>query len=295
MAQLSVLAPDQESYRKKRNGTVNSTLPPSSKLIIPVERVELHPDHGYLLYKKGMKHPTKGLVYPEALKGINTAKRVLMVFFWSMQKPIFWPTLILFLFSRNKMKKIEHMLEQYQNAVINTVQDHFLDHDKMTPVAREVEKFITVFLKVLRINDTLSENIAAIVASMFEYDDAYRYRLQDIASETSKLKLLGDLPREATKLITIYASREESKKMIQDFKVVMVFLKYFLKLNKDLKFAFDAALHGLDFEKLQYDEIDSYNILLKAGYDYKGKTYEERYAEFLIMHDGIQPECYVID
>ena len=296
MPEFTIPMPANEAFRKKRNHTVNGTLASSARIIFPLEKIELTKEHGYLIYKKGLLFPTKGLVYPEAVKAINVAKKGFMTILWTLKSPLTFPTTFLFLCSsfKKKVQIIQEMLQRHWTVTSHVLEEHLLEHENQVPVAKELEKFVTVFLKVLGIEDETAERTAATIAAIFEYDDAYRYRLQDILSETTKDKLLEDPVKEMTRLAQIYAEREESERMAQDFKT-LVLLSHIIKRHKRLNFAFQCALGAVNFKGLQYDEIDYYNVLYKGGFNFLGRTFESRYQEFLNKHNGIQPEYYTID
>lgn len=297
MAEFGIPMPANESFRTKRGSTINSLMPSSSKILFPLEKIDLSREHGYLIYKKGLLKPSKGLVYPEAVKAINTAKKALMTILWFLKSKWSWGLIAVFALLPRKKKVviIEKILSRYWSIVCHILEQHQLEHHYQVPTAKEVEKFVSVFLKVYGINDDISDKFASVVATIFEYDDAYRYRLQDICSETSAALLLADPIKEISRLLPIYQKREfQSERLFNDVKSVTL-LRYVLKFNVRLRASFNAALRGIDFKGLQFDEIDHYNILMKGGYDFLGRDFDSRYKEFLDLHGGVQPEYQIID
>lgn len=294
--QFSVPYPEGHVFKRKRNETKNSTLPAGCRIVYELDRVEYPIKGGILVYKKGLLYPTKGMVYPEAIYAINLAKGVLMEGFRLIKTWIGKIIAIFFLFQpfKFKIRTTEHLLKAYISSIYSQVENHILEIDKMTPVAQSVYYFTKTFVERIGCTEEiLLLHFPLIVATTIEYDNVYRFRLEDLCSETSR-NLLKNPRRELQRMIEIYKDREETDEVRNELVMIMQVFKLAL-LHSRVKKAFQESLDSFDFENLQYDEIDEYNVLELGGYKYMGKSWEERYQKFKNLHGGTPPQHFVID
>lgn len=131
---------------------------------------------------------------------------------------------------------------QARLALRNTPQDF------LCPVAREVAK------------------VSTLLAEILEHDQAYRFRFQDLVSETSK-DGIGNRPyRETRRLVRLYFQRESSAMSKMWWMHLLPFaMLYFVKY-----------LESLDWQKMQFDEGDRYWACKKLDYNYMGLNYWAR-------------------
>ncbi len=148
------------------------------------------------------------------------------------------------------------------------MEPHLLSENQMTAFTRECEKFIYAFSK----NGTLAQTIAHV----FEYDGAYRFRVQDLLSETTKEALTERPYRETLRLLHLNYERdgEVNRRKIGKYGRVAALLL----LLPSIRRRFREALLWCDFSALQFDDNDRYWACIKEDYNYFGKTYEERQA-----------------
>ncbi len=144
----------------------------------------------------------------------------------------------------------------------------------LTPFSLELGKFITTFLYNVGITEKTAVEFGKIVANMFEYDNAYRFRLQDLFTASS-LKDMKEKPyKEICRLLKLSKERD-SEGVSQKFRYIkpILFLAF---LIPKVKKAFIKTLDLIEFKNLQLDEIDLYWIAMRTDYDYLGMEVQER-------------------
>ncbi len=118
----------------------------------------------------------------------------------------------------------------------------------MCPVAREIKK------------------VSPLIAEILEHDQAYRFRFQDLVSETTK-DGIGNRPyRETRRLIRLYFQRESSAMGKMWWLHLLPFSMLYL-----VKY-----IEPLDWSKMQFDEGDRYWACQKKDYNYFGLSYWAR-------------------
>jgi hypothetical protein len=223
----------------------------------PVQEIEMvdYVD-GINRYMQGVSYPVKGFVFPQAVFAINIAKNAFM---FLLSNP-----LILLRWKKNK--------ERFERLAGYALENNrcYLKPEHMTPVCREICK--------LPFGKT-----AKIIGHIFEYDDAYRYRLQDIMNELDVYTLFTNPVGELLKLQDIAITRDpglaKKYQMLTPF-IWLVFI---------FKFSFLEAIKDINFNNLKPDENDKYWMSQRNDYLFFGRDYETNSA----MYEE-KPMSYII-
>ena len=257
-----------------------------------LERAEVITGKGSRLYFKGMKFPIKGWPYKEATFVCNIVKRQTMMVALSLaNKNILLPA-IGFLCTpfKRKVNLIENFLIHYNRNADYLLHDVFLEEKYMVETSSEIRKFIRNFLTQLGIKSEISEKTAEIFSTLIEYDDAYRYRLEDLLSETSKELMIRQPAKEIKKIIRIHTEREIIHPQVPAKFKSFAYIISFMMWNRKVQGAFIYSLKQSYFKNFQLDEADIYHTLLRTDYNVAGKSYEERKAIYDEYHkDGNYP------
>lgn len=223
-----------------------------------LEKLEVTETDGLLLHIQNAEYPKRGFPFPEAIAHINTIKRLLVV-----ASKVINP-LSLFFINKNKA------IEGFNEVALYNIKPYILKTEYLTPVAKEIQKIVSGFAQAIHIKQATAEQFGEIIATMIEYDDAYRYRIQDIMSLCSKSNLLENPRHELHRLLGIMFWRDSSS-MVQKFEKMMAILRipYF---NSRLK----KVLHNINLEALKLDDIDRYWVMNRSDYRFLGLPLEER-------------------
>lgn len=218
---------------------------------------------GYLAHYHDKAHPLKGFPYTSILEANNTAKR-LTIGLVMMLKPTWHP--------------IENALFQYQRLADYLYTPHYLHERYYNDCSREVFGFVFRFLRKLSFDFQLSYGIGRIVATLLEYEHVYRFRWEDIFSETTKEKLLANPRKELKRLEQVYLSRENyvGENAVSGRVKMTFMLLRFLLLVPSIRKAFKFSLRESEFKNFQFDEIEKYWADRFSGYDYGGEPYQIR-------------------
>lgn len=231
---------------------------------------------GQYVWHLGREYPRKGHVYPEALRDCYYPKRILinlLGFLASKDMILFF--LIFGLLSKSlKGRIIGRFLDKYLDICDRVLHDHYLHPQFNTTICRELSQPIMTFLVELGVEKMRAARMSLVLITILEYDMAYRLRLEDLFTETTKEKLLANPISETRRLIKILAERDWSRPhLVEKFDRFARVLKYgFFFFRKP----FRKALEPVDFSKLQFDEIDRFQVRHWKGYNWFGMTLEKR-------------------
>lgn len=255
-----------------------------------IEKIETVPGKGIQVYYKDIKYPRKGFPTPESVSAVNIVKRLFIEFIKMMGSPQFFISLILLFIFRSKKRElkdgiptgnyikissIEKLLTSFNRISYGVVSPYMLKPENMTPLASELQGVIYAFFARFGIENGISRQFALIFGTLIEYDNAYRYRLEDIFSETTKDKIVSDPYREIKRLMDIFIKREKMWMVGDKFKVLLKIISLSLLFPK-VRSSIKSAFRTCNFDRLKLDEADIYWCSTRVDYDFQGKSYEER-------------------
>ncbi len=272
MSKISIPIPAKGIFKYPSNSREQTILDEvqSSMKIIKIDGTDF--------YLEGALYPKKGFPSPESIWSANQAK----ILFVEMLK---FPFFLLFV---NK----EKLLASYNRIAMKAVRPFLLKRIHMTKTANELRDIISTFLTLIGISQQTAQDFADIFAYIIDTDDAYRYRIQDILSETKKQHILNSPIMEMDRLILILASRD-SKEVSDKFKRLSSLLSLLLLIPK-YRIAFKQSISQCTFKNLQYSEADRYWVHMKGGYDYLGLSLTQRQEQMRKIYKKI-PVFYNVE
>lgn len=288
------------------------------------DRTEYPPEGGIFTYYKGQPFPVKGFPFPEAAYANDNVKRItrFLITLFSGKEMILPILMFAILPWKFKFRKIERMVDEYLRIAIWLQNESYLKPERYSAPAKEIGGFVYEFILSLGMDKslhylitegrqsgmkrdrpegadptwvTMKDNLQSIVpalaktvATIFEYDDAYRYRVEDIASETNKAALVKNPRTEILRLLKIFVEREKTHATIMIERAVK--LLSFLLLHPKIKRAFVEAVMTVDFKRLGLDNADRYHVLPRVDYDFTGRSSEDRKRIYLEFH--MESKCH---
>lgn len=271
---LHVPYPDREIflYDDKYTSTVKE-----QDTTFMLDHVEYVPFKGVLIYIKGATYPKKGFPTPESVWAINQAKVVLREAVALFTTRTF---LIGFILTWNKKAFIERMIQSYTTIAMRSMKPYLLKGTYLCLTASAVGNTVIIFLTKLGFDQQVASELSLIVSHIFEYDDAYRYRLQDMATEMSVDILSTHRDFEIRYLMNLYREREGNAVVVKKVERVATLLRWALRL-KGVQEALQEAVK-FTVPSMRYDDADWYWVSMRGDYLFGGKTYEERYAALAV-------------
>jgi len=234
---------------------INNSLLNERQFVNSTTHFELVPYQGLLRYVEGAPYPAKGVPTPNAIFAINQVKTLVKL------ASKYSPFLIL-------VKK-ETLLKDFNLLFDKLFQPYIIKEEYLCPTAFYTQRFITNFLMNLGLDPQISQTTAHIL----EYDDAYRYRFQDIINEADLSQLQISPRKEIKRLINIYKQREENQVVKDKLEKLITPILYLLLIPKVKKAFIQAIPH---IKGIRPDPADLYWMSIRNDYLFGGKTYEER-------------------
>lgn len=243
------------------------------------ERIEYKPNEGIFVYYYGVPFPSRGVRVIESIQACLPPKRLLMnkIRFWVSFRPWY------ILYTGGWAKLIQKSLELFNDTSDLTLSPYYLKDEYYSSVVRQISKGIDTFLTEIGVNEFVSKRTAEIIGVLFEYDNAYLYRLQDIMAEARKEALLKNFAKEVSRLVQLEAERDHdiqqkgatNNDVPKKFKSAALFLKlawYIPRFRKAIK----KAVNSMDFKDFELKEGDIYHTLNYWNYDVRGIKFADR-------------------
>lgn len=255
------------------------------------ERMEYPESGGQLAWFKGVPHPAKGHPFPEAIYAVNFIKRMTRNSIIGLVQKDLWKEYLGFFLSspKQRVRKIERFLTMYTDIANRVVSPYILEDKYLTECSGEILKFTKRFLEAIGVSSEIAQNFAEVFAAQIEYDNAYRLRIEDAMSETTKERIMADPRKELVRLGEIIMSREPNHGTGESFPKILGAISKILILPWYKRMFLDCVEES-DFKNFQLDAADRYHVLLWADYNFLGKTLEERIKMYTEIHkDGFPP------
>lgn len=286
----SIPTPPKELFMHQ--GTKEQGILKENPVAFIIEKMETK-EKGIEVWYRDIPFPRKGFPTPEAVACANIVKRILIETIKTFSYPQFIISWVLALFTYTKAPKIKYghemgkervkVLEKlflsFNRICYGIMSEYILKPEYMTPLASELQGLIFVFLCRIGIEQGTARQFGLIFGAVIQYDDAYRYRIQDIFSETTKEKLESDPYKEVKRLLGLILERERDWTVQNKYKAIGKLIALPLKL-KVVKYALRSALRNCEFSRLQFDEADKYWCKNRTDYNFLGKSYGERMVGF---------------
>ena len=299
----------KELFRQKTSNDVFAQTKVKKKLIKIIADTKLGDDRGDVCTDPTHNHPKEwhhGISYPESggvfvyhlsfpypekgtrddfmMMSIQFVKRMFINWLKFATYKYVLPAYLIYLFTpwKIRIKVFEKFLEEFLNYAnfVDEVAQHFvLEPRYYSAQGRELMKGIEIFLKGIGISDELSFGTALMFIALIDNDTAYYYRIADILSETDKVTMLRDPAKEIQFLMNTFAEREGRPRLVKHFNIFGKAIKVSL-WSPRIRRAFYKAINEMDFSKLGLDEADRYHVRNMGGYNYFGRTQEDRLKEW---------------
>lgn len=250
----------------------------------PLNKIAISADFpvtgGTYVYHQGDKFPTKGWPFKEAVFATNTVKRAILnlIRFAGSSPARYFLGLFLFLPSFIQRKIMKKAMQEFADYtyIVFTNWNVLIKPNFMCDIGREVSR---VGLQMAGL-DIPSQRLVKALCMILEYDDAYRYRIQDLMGELNVVDMKKDPAKELSRLLDIAIARDPAGINEQagtgfKFNVVKNIIPFMVRLP-GVKETINTFFQYANVEKMKLDDIDFYRCLLWGDYEFGGISFAKR-------------------
>lgn len=110
-----------------------------------------------------------------------------------------------------------------------------------------------------------------IVCTVLEFDNAYRYRFQDIVVELDKVAVKKNTIRELNRLLDIMMSRENGPEVKDTWRLIKMGVRFYLRFDRKMQRMIGDILGELDLKQVELTIEDKHFAGLRQDYTFKFK------------------------
>lgn len=114
----------------------------------------------------------------------------------------------------------------------------------------------------------LRKMLRDIECMILEFDNAYRFRVQDILPELDKVALQDNPILEINRVLDIWISREKTQEIKDSWRLLKLFTSYYLRFDKKLLKIITRVLLELDIAKCAMTNEDKYFAVPRKDYHF---------------------------
>lgn len=226
---------------------------------------ELNSEGEITLTIKGCNFKWKGYSDSETMFAVNQVKAVFIENIKLLtRKQFIFGTLYTFI----SKKEIQFFIDSFNRQTFKIISPYILKYEHLSVFARELNDCIVDFMVGLGLTEESSQTFAEVFSHIIEYDNAYRFRLLDILSETTQNEL--KTPRKAI-LRLIELVKDRDNKIVSDKYIKIARLISLALLFPKVKKAFKFMVFHMQIENLQWDDSDLYWSCETKGYKFRGQ------------------------
>jgi hypothetical protein len=252
----------KKKIRLSEEGMFETVKPEPDPLKKSVEKIDFPKEGGIFTYFEGIDLPVKGYADGETVERVDEAKKMAMTMLWGLFRMSKIKFLLLLIFKR----QIEELGESLIISFWEYIHKYRPKENRYCKTVREILLlFETTDYDVE--NKVLWHRIKDNICMVLEYDDAYRYRFQDIVEELNKEDFAKNPIKEMKRLFNIIAEREDSDVMRNKWKMISSYV-FLLRLKPFFFKKLVEIVSLMELKEVKMDEADRYHAKLKVSYDF---------------------------
>lgn len=234
----------------------------------PLEKVEFPEESGVFTYMKGYDYPYRGYPYYEFVDKIDLVKKLsrnlqsgfyhglknnwfkwlLIPLIPTLGKQLFWAFTYTF---HRLIDRFQMRTNRYSQAVSEIYRAASVSWSDETPKATELRKMLR-----------------DIECMILEFDNAYRFRVQDILPELNKEELVISPIHEINRILDIWIERENGEDIKNSWRLLKLFTSYYLRFDRSLLRTITRVLLEIDPAKVQMTVEDKYFAIPRTDYKF---------------------------
>lgn len=238
------------------------------KDVNPLQRVEFPEEGGILTYMGGHEYPYRGFPFFEFVDKIDTIKKISRAFLSGLYHALKGRKMLLvtFLpvawFARSLIKigvyVFYRMVERFR-----------IKPERYSTCMRELYR--TFSLEVPKEDGEMRElrlQMRDLVCMVIEFDNAYRFRMQDIVVELDQEAIKTRPIKELHRLLDLIVAREKTQEIKDTWKLAKFFVSIYLRVDRKFLALIVNILSNLNLEKMRLSVEDRHYCLPRKDYTF---------------------------
>jgi hypothetical protein len=236
-------------WQMKEIPVLPSSIPPEDDRFV-LTKVEMPNEGGVLTYMDKFLMPYEGFPYQDFVNSLDIVKKIikgtLSGFYHSFRGWSFFKVIPMIVVARNLIYVGTYTFGRL-------IERHRIKPFRYSTAIRELHRAFTfpsgksVELRLM---------IRDVICMLLEFDNAYRFRAQDLLVEIDKSKLKKNPIKELKRVADIAIGREREQQVKDTWKLIKMFCSYYLRFDRQLRSMIVEVLLELNYEQFKLKPAD---------------------------------------
>lgn len=233
----------------------------------PLRLVEFPEEGGVLTHMDGYDAPYRGFPFYEFVDKIDLIKKISRAFLSGMYHGLkdkkwrfitFIPSLwAAKLFLRVGVFVFYRVIERFRIKRVCFSQ----------PI-RELHRAMTMSFSTKESERTFQQQLRDLTCMVLEFDNAYRYRFQDVIVEVRQESCKKHVISECVRLLGVLQSREKTVDISDTWKLVKLFFSFYLRFDRSTRKFIEGTLTELKKDEVKLSEEDKFFCKPRKDYTF---------------------------
>lgn len=237
----------------------------------PLLKVEFPSEGGVLTYMEGYELPYRGFPFYEMVEKIDTIKKIgratLSGMYHSLRRHWYLlPTLL------PAIWVVGDLIYVFIHTAYRIVERFRMKPLRYSQAVREIYRAFSVPQGEDAKTQELRLMLRDVVCMILEFDNAYRFRAQDILEHLDKEALKKNTPKEMMRLLNLLQSREQTEEIRDTWSLLKHGVRLYLRFDRKLQRLIAGVLAEVDISKVTLTAED--------------KTFAEKRADYVFGFNG---------
>ena len=221
-------------------------------------KVEFPNEGGVLTYMQKYRTPYKGYPHHEFVEKIDIIKKLNRAMLSGLYHQLKRYNKVKFLTLLPGLWVAKDAIRAWVHAFDRTVERFRIKPKRYCTFIRELHGSFP--------EGEFEGKIRDLLCMILEFDNAYRFRAQDVLSELSKVSLVKNPIKELVRLIDLLRSREKTQEISDTWTLVRSLLKYYLMFDRKLLKIIQVALLRIDLDEVKLTDEDKTYCIPRTDY-----------------------------
>lgn len=240
------------------------------KDVNPLLKVEFPEAGGILTYMEGHEQPYRGFPFHEFVEKIDIIKKITRTTLSGAYHAVKDKPKILFLTLLPALWVIKPMIRIFVYVFYRMIDRFKIKTIRYSQPIREVYRALSVDknLNEKFIEREFRLQFRDLLCMTAEFDNAYRYRMQDVLVEMDKKALKDNDLKELTRLLDILKAREKTQEIKDTWKLLKFFIRFYLRFDRKLRDLIINLLLELDMKEIELSIEDRHYCEPRKDYNF---------------------------
>ena len=240
------------------------------KDISPLQKVEFGEKEGVYTYMEGYEYPYKGFPFYEFVDRIDLMKKITRTTLSGIYHELKNRNKLWLLTLIPSLWIIKVLVRAGIYVFFRIVERFRLKSNRYCQAVRELHRVFSKEYPQEKIADRdFRFRIRDALCMVLEFDNAYRYRFQDLMEDLDQKRVKTHTVAELLRLLDVMSTRERTQEIKDTWRLFKYVVSIYLRYDREVRNIIGTVLSEIDVEKVKLDEGDKCFCGKRQDYTFK--------------------------